>query len=326
MFNDFDIFFDSTNACFQIRTKTNSYALDFDDDEKKEVFERLVSLPGDSLAGHFNTLIAAYDKAKVIDVLSSLKDYGLLPYESLSEVPELNAVCSTEAGPTQALKALDTLNIVVISDGAMGRHLTDTLVQRGATQAKYLSASLFASFDQGQVDEMMEQTDFFFADASAWNPAALDILNKAALKRKKPWLYIGGVEEYQVKIGPLFLGNETGCYDCLIQRIKSNHGYVPYLNSYEQHLRSNLKSSKPDKFIHLDAYNSIVAEYAFLELTKFVQFWSVPSTWRRVLVINMLNYETQGHDLLKVPFCETCNQQHFYNPSPWLEPISLASV
>ncbi len=326
MFREFDVFYDTENLCFQLRTKTNCYTLDFDDEVKKAVFERLIEIEDDDLPKAFHTLVKAFDKDKVIDVFSSLRDNGLLPYRGLSEVPELAACPTPDSPASQELASLEDLHVLVVSDSDLGHQLLETLQSRNVKNVKLISASLFASFSTLQAEEALLHADFIFADASAWNPAAMDQLNKTALANHKPWLYIGGVEEYHMKIGPLFLGNETGCYDCLISRIKSNHGYVPYFNAYEKYLSNSMKSARPDQFIHLDGYNRILAEYAYLEFTKFFQFWSVPATWRRVLVINMLNFETHNHDLLKVPFCESCNPNYFYNPSPWLEPISLSNL
>lgn len=325
MFKEFDVFFDSDNNCFQIRTKNNCYTLDFEDDARRVIFEQLVKMESDNLSGNFNTLVKTHPKALVIDVFASLRDYGLLSPEGTSEIPELlsGEVCSPSAQP---LKNLEDQKVIVISDNVLGKHLSEILISRGIANTKLLSAALFASFSSGQIDELMVKTDFFFADASAWNPKALELLNKYAIKHNKPWLHIGGVEEYQAKVGPLFLGDASGCYDCLISRIKSNHSYVPYFNAYEAHLRNQMKSSKPDTFIHIESYNAVISHYAYLEFTKFVQFWSIPSTWRKVLMVNMLTFESQSHDLLKVPFCETCNHDQFYNPSPWLEPISLNGV
>lgn len=326
MFNDFDIFFDPINNCYQVRTKTNCFVLDFEDDEKKQVFERLIQMQKESLPKIFQTLNQEFDTAKVINVLSDLRDCGLLPPEELANVPELagEEACDINGGRGE-LKALEDLNVLILSDGQIGKRLSDVLKSHGMKQVNTISADLFASLTETQVDDAISAIDFCFADASAWNPMAIELLNKAALKHNKPWLHIGGLEEYTLKIGPLFLGNETGCYDCFIKRVKSNHSYIQHFNSYEQYLKNNGKSAKADQFIHLESYNDILANMAYLELTRFVQMWTVPTTWKKLITINALDFDIQSHDLLKVPFCETCNSNHFYNPSPWLEPISILS-
>ena len=329
MFKDFDIFFDQLNNCYQVRTKTNCFVLDFEDDEKKQVFERLIGLQEEELPKIFQTLKKEFDTGKVINVLADLRDCGLLPIEELASVPELAPDSSNNSNGQQPvqqeLKQLEELNILILSDGKVGKKLHEVLESKGLKGVKTISADLFASLSQNQVDETISGADFCFMDASAWNPMAIELLNKSALKHSKPWLHIGGLEEYLLKIGPLFLGNETGCYDCFIKRVKSNHSYIQHFNSYEYHLKQTGKSSKPDQFIHLDSYNEILANVAYLELTKFFQLWSVPTTWKKLLTINALDFDIQSHDLLKVPFCETCNSNQFYNPSPWLEPISILS-
>lgn len=326
MFNDFDIFFDPTNNCYQVRTKTNCFVLDFEDDGKKQVFERLISLQHEELPKIFQKLKKEFETSQVIDVLADLRDCGLLPQDQLANVPELATEnTNTNGQQAQDYKPLEEVQVLILSDGKLGKILQESLVSKGLKQVKLISADLFASLSQSQVDETISKMEFCFLDASAWNPMAIELLNKSALKHSKPWLHIGGLEEYLLKIGPLFLGNETGCYDCFIKRVKSNHGYIQHFNSYEQHLKQNGTSSKEDQFIHLDAYQEILANMAYLELTRFFEFWSIPTTWKKLLTINVLDFDIQAHDLLKVPYCETCNSNQFYNPSPWLEPISILS-
>jgi Ca2+-binding EF-hand superfamily protein len=42
MIDTFDVFKDESNGCFQLRTKTNAYALEFDDPEKEQIFLKIV--------------------------------------------------------------------------------------------------------------------------------------------------------------------------------------------------------------------------------------------------------------------------------------------
>jgi bacteriocin biosynthesis cyclodehydratase domain-containing protein len=121
----------------------------------------------------------------------------------------------------------------------------------------------------------------------------------------------------------LFYGKETGCYNCLISRIKSNHAHPTFLNSYEDYLRSNRKSSKPDITPNSTIIYNIIANLTLLEVMKFIELWSLPVTWRSVININITNLNSTKHNLLKKPFCEVCKPELLYNPSPWLEAITL---
>lgn len=160
-------------------------------------------------------------------------------------------------------------------------------------------------------------------DATHWSPSDVEEINILALKHKKPWLYVGGIEEMSLKIGPLFYGDNTGCYNCLISRILSNHEYPEFLISYQNYLKKNNKSSKKDIIPEEELHLNILSNYALLEIKKFFLEWVLPTTWRTVVKIEIGNFNVSKHKLLKKPFCEVCNPQLEYNPSPWLEAITL---
>jgi bacteriocin biosynthesis cyclodehydratase domain-containing protein len=162
-----------------------------------------------------------------------------------------------------------------------------------------------------------------FRSANDWAPYYIEKINLYALKYNKPWLYIGGIEEISIKIGPLFYGKETGCYNCLISRIKSNHEYPEHLQSYETFLRENKIASKPDIVPNVNIIYSIIASLTMLEVMRFIEEWSLPVTWRTLIVLNIFDYDLSKHTLLKMPFCEACKPKLEYNPAPWLEEITL---
>ena len=324
MFSDYDVFFDDSNQCYQVRTKMNTFVLDFDDEIKKEVFEKLLVTPKSKLALIHEKLTKEYEESKVLDVFNTLNEFGLLPPEEYACLvnPSENEQ-ATEGEFSQGLKSINDFNLLIISQGAFGDSLKELLIKEEVKNIKLISQEDFANQSDEALDETISNMDFCFMDSSNWNPVALSRLNTFSLKHHKPWLHIGGLEEINLKIGPLFLGDETGCYDCFSMRSKSNYEHVDFLNEYEKHLRVSKKSSKQDVFIHENSMYAILANYAFLEFTKFAQMWYVPSTWKKLITINALSFETQSHDLLKVPFCETCNQKQQFNPAPWLEPISI---
>ncbi len=323
MFKEFDVFFDEVNQCYQIRTKANSFAIDFDDDSKKEVFERVLKLDSSSLAKSYQLLIKEFDQSKVIDVFSTLKDNGLLPLEELDSIPELQEKKTADFGAQQELTSLEDLSVLILSDGVIGERLKEVLKRNNVTKITHLSPEEFASKSEEKIEQLVKGSSFSFFDATSWNPKGLELMNTKALEYKKTWLHIGGLEEYLFKIGPIFQGDETGCYDCLMKRMKSNYDHSDYLNEYEKYLKEMGKSAKPDKFIHLDSFYDILANMAFIELTKFIQFWAVPTTWKKVITINALDFQTTSHDLLKVPFCDTCGTHVDFNPAPWLEPLKV---
>ena len=182
---------------------------------------------------------------------------------------------------------------------------------------------ILKSFQSQILKEDIGNSDFIIVDAYCWSPFHIESINHYALEYNKPWIYIGGLENDSVMIGPIFHGKESGCYKCLINRIKSNNEYSDIFTSYEKYLKDNRIASKPDIIIHDSLIVDLIAALAFIEITKYLEGWAIPSTWRTLLKLNLQSMEMTKHNLLKVPYCEECKPQLEYNVSPWLEAITL---
>jgi len=328
LFKHLDIFYDDINRCYQIRTKASSYIIEFDNDGKYEIFEHLIKLARKddyTLQQIADKLKNQYNDAEVMDVLSNLNEFGLLPIEETREMGELNKKESSFTPKVGALesKSLKDLSVLILGDSQLSPLIEDTLNKQSFEKIVHRRFEDIPQANGSTMTNLIAPFDFIVLDAVEWNPYYTEELNKAAIEQEKPWMFVGGLEEYKLKIGPIFHGKETGCYNCLIKRMKSNQDHLTYFSAYEKNLREQKKSAKPDRFPYLEAYYGFIANMVLLELTKFFEMWAVPTLWKKFLTINALNYHTEEHHLLKVPFCEVCKPQLEYNPAPWLETITL---
>ncbi|MGB5988773.1 MAG: TOMM precursor leader peptide-binding protein [Marinifilaceae bacterium] len=319
MIENFDIFRDEQQNGFQCRTKSDSYLIEFDDSEKEEIFLDIVaeiqSKPNIVLKKIIKKVKNDTNEAKVISVLKTLDDYGLLSYDLARELSP-----DSDQHKGQVITTPQPLNVslVVFGQGP----ITDK-IKNQALAENFSKVSSYSYNKDVDIEKIVSDADFLIVDANEWSPYHVESINKFALKHNKPWLYVGGIEETSIKVGPLFYGKETGCYNCLISRIKSNHEYPEFLNSYEDFLRRNKKGAKVDSLPSADTIYNIVANFTILEVMKFVQGWSLPDTWRCLICIDIMNLNLTKHTLLKVPYCDVCKPQLEYNPSPWLEAITL---
>lgn len=329
MFNKVDIFYDEANRCYQVRTKASCYVIEFDDPAKTAIFEALIDQLRDDNSQVLpvaRKLRKQHDPDQVIEVLATLNDHELVPYEQRREVEEFTGRKSPDADASEEAAAADscsTASILVLGDGDLAIKVA-TKLRDDYREVKHQVYADFPARKQEILEEKMEQYDFFVLDGSRWNPEFTERFNRLALKYNKPWLYVGGVEEINIKVGPIFYGKETGCYNCLVKRIKSNVEHLTYFNGYEDYLRRNGVSGQPDQLPQNDLYLDLAANVAALEIGKFFNLWAVPSTWKAFISINALDYSTSKHNLLKIPFCEVCKPELVYNPAPWLEPISVS--
>lgn len=307
MIENFDIFRDEQQNGFQCRTKSDSYLIEFDDSEKEEIFLEIVAeiqnKPSITLKKILKKVKNSTNEAKVLSVIKTLEDYGLFSPDYQGQSLEPQTV---------------ELALAVFGQGP----ITDKIVNQALAE-NFAKVSSYAYTADVDIEKIVTEADFLVVDANEWSPYHVESINKFALKHNKPWLYVGGIEETSIKVGPLFYGKETGCYNCLISRIKSNHEYPEFLNTYEEFLRKNKRGAKVDSLPSADTIYNIVANIALLEVMKFVQGWSLPDTWRCLICVDIMNMNMSKHTLLKVPYCDVCKPKLDYNPSPWLEAITL---
>ena len=318
MIDTFDVFKDESNGCFQLRTKTNAYVLEFDDPEKEQIFLKIVDNiqknPGISLQ-KIHSFFQENQKEKVTEVLSTLNEHAFLPSSLYMEMNKDTSAIEDK------ISRLTKVDLGIVGEGAFFELLykkANALSFRKVSKYNYSKLR-----SEAEVENLIQEVDFLVVDANQWSPFHLEIINRMALKHNKPWLHVGGLEEINLKVGPLFYGKETGCYNCLISRLKSNHEYPEMLTSYEAYLTGEKKASRPDQFPNMDVLYALVSDLSLLEVTKFYEEWSLPLSWRTVLSFDIITYQMTKHNLLKKPFCESCKPQLEYNPSPWLEAITL---
>lgn len=317
MIQNLDIFKDAGNNCYQLRSKSLLYALEFDTEEKEDLFLRIVAAikdnPDSSLKELKQKISHQHNEAAALDLLHSLHEYNLLPTAISTELSNAAGAINN----THSNKGV----LVIAGQGAYAEQLLQ------AARKHPFKEVIFAPYATLQTEESIRElvaaADFLLVDGNEWSPYHNELINSYCLKYNKPWLYTAGVEGMSLKIGPLFYGRETGCYHCLSGRIKSNHELPHYLQGYETYLRNSKMPAQPDHIPSREIVYAIAANMALLEVMKFLEDWSLPATWRTMLSLNLSSMQLVKHPLLKQPFCEVCKPQLEYNAAPWLEAITL---
>lgn len=314
MLANFDLFEDSTNGGYQIRTKTEVYSLEFEDDDKKKTFIQIATILKNNNNISYKRLLKKVktkeNSSIVMDVLQILFENGLLPYEYASEFS-----CSIEP---DFVSVLPETSLSVISSKSFGEKVKD--ISKGL---EFKNVAIYSYSENIDLKKITSKSDFIIAEASEWSPYHLEMLNDLALTKNIPWLYVGGIEQLNMSVGPFFWGKETGCYECLISRLKSNDPNARYLASYEERLRKSKQKGKADSTFNRDLYENILVNFTLLEVIKILDNFGLPLTWRTKVNIDYSTLEKTSHTLLKKPFCQSCKPILQYNPSPWLESITL---
>lgn len=319
----------------QIRTKNELLVVEFDDEEKRQIFE-LIANKYAAQAGKklFNALFLRnlerkYGKEKVLTVLEELRDFNILPQPLYRYIDPAADDAETTAetkktGAPELRYALSNVKLLVL-----GSELGASILKQKAEHLKFksLEVKTFSKkWDKTSTERAIEQCDFMIVEASQWNPEYLQWINSKALSRNLPWLYMEGLNLNKMKVGPIFQGRETACYNCLIKRQQSNRDedLLHYDAQYEEFLTQNGLLSKPDQSLFNPAHlYDMMATMALLEVTKFYKYWSVPALWGHYVTLDVFTFAMDRHRVLKVPNCPVCKPKLEYNSSPWLEAIAL---
>lgn len=317
MLNNFDVFWDEKHQIYQIRTKTDIYAIEFDEVEKRAVFDAMIlalnEKPNMSLKALMKSLQSAHGEHKILEVLNDLRDSGLLSNSYYADL----AIYNNEA--RQEIQSTKDKSICIVGSSNLMKSIEQLFKQN-----KYKKVSLF-SFDSllKSNKDIIQNQDFFVVDGHEWNPVQLDELNRVLVKAKKPWLYVKGIEGTEVKVGPIFLGGELGCYNCLQKRLNSNDELLAYNETYKNFLSKNGRSAQSDQLPNNEAALNILANLAYLEVNKYFEQWALPVTLGKYVSFDMVSYKSTEHHLLKIPYCEVCKPKLAYNLAPWLESVTL---
>ena len=315
MLDNYDIFKDEDNGCYQIRSKTSTFAVVFDEEISETIFLRIVELSSQEKRFDFQKirkeLLSAFEEDKVLSVLHNLREVGLIPDDTNISMKEQSS----------EFRGISDSSLAIIGSSGLTKVLKEVCE---SVKVKKLSVYEYDMKDfKERIPQIFKENDFVIVDAHQWSPYHLEIINETAIGLNKPWLHISGVNEAYIEIGPLFYGKETGCYNCLMSRIKSNHAYPQYLTSYENYLRELKRPSVCIDIYHENIIYSLIANFAIYEIIKFIEGWALPITWQSVVKINLYNYESSIHTLLKKPLCKVCKPDLKYNSAPWLDKITL---
>jgi bacteriocin biosynthesis cyclodehydratase domain len=300
---------------YQVRTKSAVMVVEFDNKDKEGIFKDIILLSDEQQVVEANQIIKElinlnkYDVSDIDSVVSQLSEYNFFDLfvddKNISSISKENVISK---------------DILVVGDGKLSDKMKQLLVDYSFKNVFNLSYSELL-----EKIETISNMDFMLVDGSCFNPVALKLINKTALANNKPWLYIGGFENEWMKIGPLFYGAESGCYECLEKRKLSNSENPIYDEDYICYLSKLGISSKPDSIPLEDFQLNILANWAVIEMLRFFQEKKLIPTWKNVISLDTYKYKIYKSELLRNPYCPICRPAQKHTFSPWLDPQILDS-
>lgn len=323
--NQFNIFFDSQNKVYQVRTKSDTLIFEFPDSEEEKIFSNILKLYEKYSVISFAIIkkeLCHFCHSKVLDVVQELQKCELLNSGNYSDYEQEDTQAADSYNLWKGISVIPCkCKLCFIGHKQLGERLIEKAKFQG-----YQTVSVIytpnSNLTEIKIEEIANTYDFVIMDATFWNPYLLSCFNSAMFDKNKPWLYIDGmIDNVNYSVGPIFHGKETGCYECLTSRMASNDFNSSYTEAYRIYLTEKKTFSK-NKISSLPI-EDIIASIVILDINKYILGLGVPESWKNTLLLNTSNYSITKHYFLKNPLCEHCNPELSYSTSPWLERIIL---
>ena len=318
MFEEFDVV-QTPSGDYELINGHSVINVEFNVEDEKLIFESLLTLRDKSTKNIVKTLIKDYGKEKVYSFFLKFKTASIIFFDSEDALAEGN-IFSAKASNDFKVEEAAQKSIIIISASSFPNILRQFSIFKNA---EVFDASKM--LDSNELDAVFSQSEMVIVDAFSANPQLMEEINSVALANNKPWLLVQGVYEQAGHVGPLFYGNETGCYQCFRDRLRSNMQNLESYDRYENWLREGNQFSKSGLMLS-DSFGFHIASIVASEIEKFFLEYDVPQSYGFLLEVNALNYNVNAHRLYKVPFCSSCNTDFEYRRAPWLDPVTLGEA
>jgi ribosomal protein S12 methylthiotransferase accessory factor len=128
----------------------------------------------------------------------------------------------------------------------------------------------------------------------------LEGCNALALHSGRPWLLVKPSGR-QVWVGPLFRPGKTGCWECLVQRLRSNSPVAAFLQ-----VRNGRPAAVVNDLGCTPATLQVAAGLAANAVASWVVRGELPELDGKLQTLDVPSWRLQTHPLTRLPFCPAC--------------------
>lgn len=143
-----------------------------------------------------------------------------------------------------------------------------------------------------------------------YNSLEISRLNKEFKKNKTPWVLLKSTGT-EIWLGPIFIGEQTACWECLRHRLELNN---PMNQFYKASKKTNENLPKPTINHPLNA--RIGAGMAVLEIIKWLYSPKNKVLTRHILSLDTKTMKQRFHTVVKRPQCTVCGDAQVSHPLP----------
>ena len=163
-----------------------------------------------------------------------------------------------------------------------------------------------------------DEGDFTVVLTDDYLQLGLDEFNAQALHSQKPWMLVKPVGA-TLWVGPIFAPGQTGCWQCLAQRLRGNREVETAVAQ-----QKGIATPFPTTRSILPTHFQIGLNLAATEVAKWIAQGKHTQLEGKMLTLDLASLSMQHHVLVKRPQCPACGEKvAFEHHKP--KPITLAS-
>jgi len=151
------------------------------------------------------------------------------------------------------------------------------------------------------LDSAATRPDFFVVALMSHDPLLLEAADSFAKKYRIPWMLVWAPNPREGWVGPMFIPGETASYASLEGRLRGAMANFESYIAFDNHVRASGKTQNTGA---LAVTCELLGSIAVSEIVKFITGVSVPKLAGRFLTIDLFEWNTEIHEVLKIPRLE----------------------
>lgn len=237
----------------------------------------------------------------------------------------------TNAGGARLQSALAAARVGVVGDGRLAQRIVRGLERSGLGEVVVLAEGDGETrSDGGAVSRVPLDRKLIWPEDAEDEPPALMVLpqerhdpdlpeamDELSQRHGVPWLLVRLLDAHEGWVGPLFIPDETASFASLEARLQGNLSFYDEYDALKSFIRQSGTPANP--IGGLNAFHDALAAIAVSEIVKLLTGAMVPHLAGRFVTLSFLSWETQVHEVLRVPYLEPRSRRRpvLY---PWKEP------
>lgn len=133
-------------------------------------------------------------------------------------------------------------------------------------------------------------------------------INTQSLAAGRPWMVVKPVGMV-LWVGPIFRPNQTGCWECLAQRLQANRQVERYIMSHSDNSSPMIlsRAATPNSFM-------IGINLAATEIARTIAQPEKPHLDGKIITFDLSSLESSEHVVVRRPQCPACGDTHVAFP------------